>query len=596
VATPEAGTEVEAAPKYSAEDLRDPTKRADVLTDYLAADIAAMSSDEVDAKLEQALSDGLVRPKLAGDEVRGLDDTFSGKMELESTIPEVQDVLNNLKDRKLEVVGEDTENAIKDDMVRTAAAGADKATEMVTLFEQAYRKGDVTLVETKAAVAAKGSPGKAGYTPGTPAEYAWRPANRREAAIKQAFERQAAAHLTVAEKDAFLADTPTDAGRHRGDLDRQAKEERAQAKTMYEQHQKKMAEEARKRIEDAEAKAAADKKQEQQDKQLVRAKRSHDVDHKLWEGAKPRGARKGSAAYEAWARTEPQLSEYGSSGQLRMDEASAEAEAWASDQEAREKQELFDRYQQRIDAETDVMVKKQLEQARTEAIKDEKDRQEARTAERGQIRAEAINMATTVMQNAQDRVSSHEFTVRAVDENGQFDPRAMDRAGERLRALGIGDGTPANPATPFLEMNHGRVREAYYRVPGNDNIVVFERYDRRTGAFMNQTVITTHDGIRPSRISGYPMPPREVRTTVDEVRAQDELLRRQREGNGIRRLVRAGVDYGAIGVQTSLGATTGAVEGPRGPYAQRGMNRLQREAMRGRAGRHGGFFFWFWNR
>ena len=92
------------------------------------------------------------------------------------------------------------------------------------------------------------------------------------------------------------------------------------------------------------------------------------------------------------------------------------------------------------------------------------------------------------------------------------------------------------------------------------------------------------------------MPPREVRDGVAQARNQDEVIRRVQEGTGMRRFFRATADNFAIARGTAVGTQIGAVEGDNGPYAQRGMSRGRREAMRGRQGRHGGFFYWFWNR
>ena len=147
-----------------------------------------------------------------------------------------------------------------------------------------------------------------------------------------------------------------------------------------------------------------------------------------------------------------------------------------------------------------------------------------------------------------------------------------------------------------MEMNHGRVREAYYRVPGNENVVVFERYNRRNGEFISQTIMTTHEPLRRSRIGRNLMPPREIREAVNQARTQDETIRRVQEGTGLRHLARAVADYAGIAIDTGVGTQLGRIESDTGPYARRGINAMRRQNMRGRQGRHGGFFYYFWNR
>jgi hypothetical protein len=695
VATSPEATEIEGAPRYSVDELRDPTKLGEILKDYLPADIRAMDSAELEHKLQEALKDGLLRPKKVGGEARTVDDTFTDQPELEATIPDagVQEVLRELKDRKFAVTLQDTEDALNDNFTKLTP-GSDKVDAMKTWFEQAYLQGDVTLVVTKAAIPGKPAKGTAPATPGTPAEYAWRPKNRREEAIKLAFDQAATTNLAVGPEQDAYKEFPKEAGQHLGELDKQAREQQSKAKVLYEQHQKRMVEDARRRIE------AADKQKEDQERgreqtarlgenrvefkagtlvenfdpkmqrdhyektssgkrklvraqvdasgrllrdqegvdsqihadalrenerldlerqygrdratqimtqreresgmNLSRAQRALDAAHLGWQGREPALR---TLAHDLWEQSEPKLSDFGSNGQRReVDPDVAREEAYAADREAQGQREVRERYQRMIDAEPDMTIKKQLREAQEAAVKAEVTRQETRTAEIGQIRAEAMNMAPDILTRAQDRVHWVGETLQGYSEDGTYDPRAMERASARLQALGIQE--VRDPVTrritqdgrPFVEMNHGRVREAYYRIPGNDNVIVFERYNRRNGELVSQTIMTTHDPIRLSRLGNFPIPPREVSKEVGEVRGRDEAIRKAQEGTGIRRALRATRDYAGIAAGTGFGTTTGVVEGDNGPYAQRGIDPIRRRAMRGREGRHGGFFYWFWNR
>src|SRR6185503_13646474 len=132
------------------------------------------------------------------------------------------------------VVGEDTENEVTAGLGRP---GVNQAEEIVKLFEQAYQRGDATLFQTKAAVAPKPAKGGSAATAGSPAEYEWRPANRREEAVKEAFERVATTLGIKAELD----DAPKEAGQHKAELDRQAKEELTKAREFHAQHKRDMA-------------------------------------------------------------------------------------------------------------------------------------------------------------------------------------------------------------------------------------------------------------------------------------------------------------------------------------------------------------------
>jgi hypothetical protein len=260
--------------------------------------------------------------------------------------------------------------------------------------------------------------------------------------------------------------------------------------------------------------------------------------------------------------------------------AKAHEEARKMDSQAAAQEDVREYYQSAIDAEPDIIIKRELEAARDEAVMAERERQGEVNKQAAKRRAEAINedkdAVSTAINSSSDRKSWHS----RIDVSSSH---LQERALARREKLGFG-------ALPFRAKTKGGVVEAYFRTPGNEHLILFERYDTRTGDLLSQTVITTKEPIRRG-IRGGQFPPREVEPLTLEARQGDNGPLDAKRGRGLGRLAGVAGDarrkfFGGPSWMTK----NDPIDGENGVYAKYGATKDQLTDFR--AQRNGSFLYW----
>ncbi len=205
-----------------------------------------------------------------------------------------------------------------------------------------------------------------------------------------------------------------------------------------------------------------------------------------------------------------------------MNAAHAEA-LQSADRETLRESKLWDKYQGQLDTlrqaqerSSDAGVRQQLNvqiaaltEERNTAVNEEAVKQKA-------ISEAAAITARKALSNAGDK-SLDAVSTRFTDVD------LADKAIATRAALGTG-------AAPFLKVNRGgllhfkknrgpKVVEAYYNVPGSDNLVVVERTNRRTGELLSQSAVSTKRPIR--QRGGVRLPSRELDRKMGTIRQAD---------------------------------------------------------------------------
>jgi Asp-tRNA(Asn)/Glu-tRNA(Gln) amidotransferase C subunit len=250
--SPETAVE-EDAPKYSADDLKDQNKLDKAMEDFDVVEIEAMSSTEIDSKLDQALRDGLLK-RDPGEDIR-LDDTFGG-VEVVPAIPngELENLLATMKHRKLEVLRKENAHQIEAEL-KPLKVPDQRVGHMAFLAEQAYRTGNLALVETRPAIPGKpfqkaqGNRPEQRAVPPIPAEYGIGASDRKQLAVLQAFQSEVS-KLSPEEQAKFTQEI-NKLSRRKADVDKQEQENREKARSLAEQDRKNREDEARHRLERA---------------------------------------------------------------------------------------------------------------------------------------------------------------------------------------------------------------------------------------------------------------------------------------------------------------------------------------------------------
>jgi hypothetical protein len=247
----------------------------------------------------------------------------------------------------------------------------------------------------------------------------------------------------------------------------------------------------------------------------------------------------------------------------------ANEQALAVDYQARAQAEVYERMAPLIAAEPDMVRRQELERQRDAAIREVKDLLVRNGAEDAKATVSALEAA-----------SHHEASRATIT---FADKRAEERAQLRHGRLGL-------EPMPFLEVKSGglmhlsekkrgpKVLESYFRVPGNDHLLMVERRKRRSGDLVSQTIVTTERPLRETS-RGHYLPPHEVRGVVADVREHD---RKALTGKSSGYTTSVGDYFGS-------GSGSGAFYDDGGVYARYGASRAERSRYRRR---RGGFFFW----
>ncbi|HSX00676.1 MAG TPA: hypothetical protein VLF67_00400, partial [Candidatus Saccharimonas sp.] len=273
--------------------------------------------------------------------------------------------------------------------------------------------------------------------------------------------------------------------------------------------------------------------------------------------------------------------------------------ALESDAGARALLALDTSYDRALRTEPDEMVRSNLRQLQTEARAAVRQRHIQAAQEQARQIAETIAQASEAAFEAQDHARRGERWTHSVT---SLSPRAEQEAAVLRSTLGL-------EPLPFLEEKQGgllhilaknrgpKVIESYFRVPGQDHMMVLERRLRNGGALLSQTVVTTERPLR-ERMVGMPgirereltyLPPRGTSATIEQIRAQDRTNLSPRTSGRkprvrLRNYVSGPFTPGLIeGIYTDYGRAAGV---PR--------NRLdgQLNTLRYGAGRRGGFWYW----
>jgi hypothetical protein len=678
--SPEATAE-ELQPKYTPEDLRnDPAKLAEATKGFEPSVIDSLSSTECDLKLKQAIDNGLIKRNVNED--MRLDDTFGG-VELVATTPDVPDVeelLDNLKSRKLEAIREQTQAQLKKELT-PLASDEDKVAQLAYMLEQSYRRGDVSLYATKEPVPAKpaqqqkGKQGERGYqaarpaVPGQPGEFIINPTDKRQLAITQAFLAEVG-NLPEEQQDTFT-EAISNIGNRKGAIERDEAERKAKAKAANAQDQRDRQAEARRKIAEAD-KVAAVQKQEQDrlnkygdnqvvlkagtvvegvDRKLTRNQVRHNsatgeytlkADTKVTDQDVVDSARKEmerallerklvtqhgeekaeellqqhdaaeakaaddkakadklvAAQAERDAKRTPaevaaiQAREAALGGmtadQIRDERNAAHADSLQYDSEARGQSAVHEQYQAAIDRQTDVNIKKLMTEARDRAVQDEKNRQ-VQVSQEHADRIVRLMGNVTDMQARATRHESHKETVRTEEE------------AQEVRAM-------LNVAPlPSTEIKSGGFRkgpkmlESWFEVPGNPHLWVVERYNRRTGEMISQTMVSSEEAPDVSR-NGLNRPPQSAVDTFAETRADDQSHLAQRPNTkadgseGVKDKVRGNFRMGDT-IDGQNGRYHDYINdydarNPPVPGTPSPISRLDRHRGRGIIGRTGSLMYW----
>lgn len=155
-----------------------------------------------------------------------------------------------------------------------------------------------------------------------------------------------------------------------------------------------------------------------------------------------------------------------------------------------------------------------------------------------------------------------------------------EKALARRRALGL-------DVVPFFEKRRGAIMESYFRDPRNPNMVVLERYDRRSGAMLSQNVFTTENPVIDNATGNFRGSRwrREIADQVDESRDEDRQIANETVRAG--RLRRARFALG-LGGTRRLDGQGGAYD----LYAQAQNNPRQRARVRRHSGGANLFTYW----
>jgi hypothetical protein len=222
----------------------------------------------------------------------------------------------------------------------------------------------------------------------------------------------------------------------------------------------------------------------------------------------------------------------------------AQSEALAMDPEARaqydirqeSEAQIADRvrqFQEQINVaeRTNPNLARELRAARNEHVDELREKGDeavkAETARQAEItKATAKAISEAIIATGNNELSNHSlrFPTEALN-----DPEARhdyeNRALLRRQSLGV-------EPVPFLERRRGgflrfrqgdrgpRMLESYYRVPGQDHMVVVERRNRRTGDLINQQILTSRESVRPNGVVDA-LPPRDITEMVDAERSAD---------------------------------------------------------------------------
>jgi hypothetical protein len=194
-------------------------------------------------------------------------------------------------------------------------------------------------------------------------------------------------------------------------------------------------------------------------------------------------------------------------------------------------------YENLIKAETDIPTRQALEKARDEAkAKLEQDRDAAAKSEHDRVggelsaevqrRAEAINAE---VQAQADTVSNmHEMKLKAAQ--GQEDMKTLT---DKNLALLVRDSLKLQPF-PSLETKVGgfrkgtKVLESWFVSADDPRLWVLERYNRRTGELISQTMLSTAEN--PKQDRGRLLPPDSALGRVGDLRQQDQARLAERPG------------------------------------------------------------------
>ena len=262
--------------------------------------------------------------------------------------------------------------------------------------------------------------------------------------------------------------------------------------------------------------------------------------------------------------------------------------ALLEDANATAQAEIYRQYQDQIDAlgkAPDPEVRKHLEGLRDQAVATEKQRQIDRDKQMLDIRFAEMPKTAEFKDKAGRHEAYHETISMA-------DPKAEAKAMERRTQLGL-------EPVPFLETRSGgllhrkknrgpKVVESYFRVAGQENLVVVERRKRRSGDLVSQTILTTEQPIR--HRGDIELPPKEVMKTMVDVRAHDHEQMAASANNSARDYVsgfRLGEKFdGSSGVYAGY-ESSAPLPGGTSTASRRGAWRSK-----GPLQRRGGWLFW----
>jgi hypothetical protein len=661
--SPEAAA-VEQPPKYSAEDLKDPAKRTDILTEY-TTDLGTKPSWEVDSLMEKAVHEGVLT-RASGDEAHA-DDIFDG-LEVKPGVsdePELRKFLVELKNQKEAALYKEKE----DEVLQEVAAQPDKAAQIVRigqLIQKSVRQEeiDVTKPVERRAGRKERTDSRTGKvipgTPDTPAKDAVLEShNRRQDVILRVFEAVKNWEDPNTNQPHFgnielmlLRDEINKVGQRKDDILKDERTRTERAKLHDKQSSELRAKQARDRIEAVKAGAAQDSELglnrvtlpkgsyvenptqetiaagvvaktgrlkmdiEAVDGGVHQAALADDAqfeqDHKLGTGdlaverahaqalaeVKQREQDAGLRAIDALSpadreihdrhereRAEKSPAEIQEMRNTAHDEAIEEAKA-GRDSHVAGVEAVRERYQKIIDTTPDANMKLALGKERDAAMLAEQQRWEATTKETAAKVSEFLTNAT-----------EHKPDHKRID----FKDTLLDEKAMALRtSLGLVE-------TPFLEEKHGgllhwrrknrgpKTVESYFRVPGNENVMVLERRNRRSGELISQTIISTEKPIR-KRGRGE-VPPSEVRAIRNGIREEDRTA--QIAGKGKVSSWLGGSLNPADFVNVGLGSgkkIDGGIDNQGGVYAEKyGADARKMSQFKYNSKRRGGFLYWVSN-
>ncbi len=132
----------------------------------------------------------------------------------------------------------------------------------------------------------------------------------------------------------------------------------------------------------------------------------------------------------------------------------------------------------------------------------------------------------------------------------------------------------------------------YYRNPGDNNMMMVERRDRRTGELISQSVLTNHDHVRRRGAMGNErfLPPRGSRRQLQASLDQDITTLRERAGG--RYGTRLSELFGGFGMGAAIDGGAWIRSNEPTIYERYGATTDQVNTRRYGARRQGGLLYW----